>query len=107
MLKCQSAHACAYYISYRASLSHYKSGCLTACASAHLFIYLSIYLSVSKPHYSLHPPQTLFYIVSEDENAPKRLLPGGSEGELWIGGVGVAAGYLNAPDLTKEVLVLT
>ena len=75
---------------------------LRICSS----VYLCIYLSVSKPHYSLHPPQTLFYIVSEDENAPKRLLPGGSEGELWIGGVGVAAGYLNAPDLTKEVLVL-
>jgi acyl-CoA synthetase (AMP-forming)/AMP-acid ligase II len=27
----------------------------------------------------------------------------GSEGELWIGGVGVARGYLNAPELTKEV----
>ena len=71
-----------------------------------MFICLSIYLSLSNPYHSLHPPQTLFYIVSEDENAPKRLLPGGSEGELWIGGVGVAAGYLNAPDLTKEVMVL-
>jgi hypothetical protein len=27
----------------------------------------------------------------------------GSEGELWIGGIGVARGYLNAPELTKEV----
>ena len=28
---------------------------------------------------------------------------GVGEGELWIGGIGVAAGYLNATDLTKEV----
>ena len=28
---------------------------------------------------------------------------GVGEGELWIGGIGVAAGYLNAMDLTKEV----
>ena len=27
----------------------------------------------------------------------------GEEGELWIGGVGVAAGYLKRPDLTSQV----
>ena len=43
--------------------------------------------------------ETDLYIVSEAE--PFRLLPDGAEGELWIGGVGVAAGYLNAPDLTQ------
>ena len=61
--------------------------------------------------------QTIFYIVSEDENQPKKLVQmeaiapgtgdgskgGVGEGELWIGGIGVAAGYLNASDLTKEV----
>lgn len=31
-------------------------------------------------------------------------MPLGMEGELWIGGVGVALGYLYAPDLTKEVV---
>ena len=48
--------------------------------------------------------------MTEDEIAPKRLVQmgsgSGSEGELWIGGVGVAAGYLNALDLTKEVSTL-
>ena len=41
--------------------------------------------------------------MTEDELAPKQVVPKGGEGELWIGGVGVAAGYLHAPDLTKEV----
>ena len=47
--------------------------------------------------------QTDFYIVTEDESMPKREVSAGAEGELWIGGIGVAKGYLNAPDLTKEV----
>jgi acyl-CoA synthetase (AMP-forming)/AMP-acid ligase II len=42
-------------------------------------------------------------VVSEDETLPKTLMPLGMEGELWIGGIGVAKGYLHAPDLTKEV----
>lgn len=33
-------------------------------------------------------------------------MPLGMEGELWIGGIGVAKGYLHAPDLTKEVVRL-
>ena len=32
-----------------------------------------------------------------------RLVAAGEEGELWIGGEGVAAGYINAPHLTVEV----
>jgi non-ribosomal peptide synthetase component F len=45
-------------------------------------------------------------VVSEDETLPKTQMPIGMEGELWIGGVGVAKGYLHAPDLTKEVVRL-
>ena len=30
----------------------------------------------------------------------------GEEGELWIGGVGVAAGYLKRPDLSKERFIV-
>jgi non-ribosomal peptide synthetase component F len=43
---------------------------------------------------------TLFYIVSETE--PYRLVNENAEGELWIGGVGVAAGYVHAADLTEK-----
>ena len=50
--------------------------------------------------------QTDFYVVSEDETLPKTQMPLGMEGELWIGGIGVAKGYLHAPDLTKEVVRL-
>ena len=46
----------------------------------------------------------IFYVVSVDETLPKKLMPIGTEGELWIGGVGVGVGYLNAPELTKEVV---
>ena len=45
-------------------------------------------------------------MVSEDETLPKTQMPLGMEGELWIGGIGVAKGYLHAPDLTKEVVRL-
>lgn len=46
--------------------------------------------------------KTLFYIVTEDETLPKKISKIGEEGELWIGGVGVAKGYLHAPELTVE-----
>jgi amino acid adenylation domain-containing protein len=41
---------------------------------------------------------TSIYIVDSDKN----LLPQGETGELAIGGFGLAAGYLNKPDLTNE-----
>lgn len=41
---------------------------------------------------------TCLYVVGED-GQPQ---PTGVPGELWIGGAGVAAGYLNRPDLTAE-----
>ncbi|MEQ7799507.1 amino acid adenylation domain-containing protein [Pedobacter sp. ASV1-7] len=41
---------------------------------------------------------TSIYIVGPDKN----LLPHGETGELAIGGFGLAAGYLNKPDLTNE-----
>lgn len=44
---------------------------------------------------------TAIYIVDEDKN----LLPDGETGELAIGGWGVAAGYLNRPELTAEKFI--
>jgi L-serine---[L-seryl-carrier protein] ligase len=44
---------------------------------------------------------TQVYVL--DEN--RQLVPTGTTGELYIGGVGVAKGYLNQPQLTKERFV--
>lgn len=44
--------------------------------------------------------KTDLYVVAD--GLPWREVNCGEEGELLIGGIGVAAGYLNAPDLTKE-----
>jgi acyl-coenzyme A synthetase/AMP-(fatty) acid ligase len=41
---------------------------------------------------------TRIYVVDENE----RLCAAGEKGELWIGGLGVASGYLNQPELTAE-----
>lgn len=41
------------------------------------------------------------YIVSKDGN----LQPVGIPGELWVGGDGVARGYVNNPELTKEKFI--
>lgn len=42
------------------------------------------------------------YVVSSDGN----LQPVGVPGELWVGGHGVARGYLNRTDLTKEKFII-
>ncbi len=44
---------------------------------------------------------TVIYILDSD----KRLLPMGAMGELYIGGDGVAGGYLNRPELTAEKFI--
>jgi non-ribosomal peptide synthetase component F len=48
---------------------------------------------------------TDFYLVVEADGVRQRLASFGEEGELWIGGAGVAAGYLNAPDLTRDKFI--
>ena len=44
--------------------------------------------------------QTEFYLAADDP--PTRLAGDEEEGELCIGGIGVALGYLHAPDLTAQ-----
>ncbi len=44
---------------------------------------------------------TRLYIVGKDG----KLRPEGTEGEIWISGVGVARGYLNNEELTKEKFI--
>lgn len=57
----------------------------------------------SPPSITLGYPfcDSLFYIL--DEN--RRLLPTGITGEIYIGGAGLARGYLNKPELTAEKFV--
>lgn len=44
------------------------------------------------------PTNSTGYVFDEQ----LRLVPFGVAGELWVGGVGLAVGYLNRPDLTSE-----
>lgn len=44
---------------------------------------------------------TTFYVL--DDNEPPQLVPPGTVGNLWIGGLGVSPGYLNRPDLTEKL----
>lgn len=48
--------------------------------------------------------RTLLYIVADKPQPtdPWKQVEFGGEGELWIGGIGVAKGYLHAPALTQE-----
>ena len=46
--------------------------------------------------------QTIFYLVKPDVTPYELIANKGDEGELWIGGVGVAAGYLKRLDLTEQ-----
>ena len=48
----------------------------------------------------------MFFYLVRDDGPPFDLVPEGSEGELWIGGIGVAKGYHNAPDLTEQVRIM-
>ena len=47
--------------------------------------------------------QTQIYIL----DAQHSLLPAGAAGEIYIGGAGLAHGYLNRPELTKERFILS
>ncbi len=67
----------------------------------------SIYASVlrlrpGQPVTIGRPLQNLWMAVLDGE---RRVLPTGERGELWIGGAGVARGYVNRPELTAERFV--
>lgn len=57
-------------------------------------------ISDNSPRISIGKPMagTLHYVLDRH----RRLLPVGSEGELYIGGKGLALGYLDLPELTDE-----
>ncbi|GHB32019.1 hypothetical protein GCM10010377_22850 [Streptomyces viridiviolaceus] len=50
------------------------------------------------------PTTTLLLL---DRHTGRRLLPAGAVGEIYIGGAGVAEGYLNRPELTRERFVVS
>ena len=105
ILSCSCSYLIENLLPLLCSLSYFYRNCIV--------MYCTV-LYCTAPYRTV---QTIFYIVSEDENQPKKLVQmeaiapgtgdgskgGVGEGELWIGGIGVAAGYLNASDLTKEV----
>ena len=64
---------------------------------------LSLPIPVGKPI-----SQTAFYLVSEKSSIDNKTVVclSGDEGELCIGGIGVAAGYLNSPTLTIEKFIV-
>ena len=68
----------------------------TVCATLHRYDKNDIYQNIGKPISNVK-----CYVLDEDLN----LLPIGAVGELYIGGVGVARGYLNQPELTAERFV--
>ena len=51
--------------------------------------------------------QTEFFVVAEGQGQHPKMVQvaRGEEGELCIGGMGVALGYLHAPDLTAQVRI--
>jgi len=57
-------------------------------------------------HVPIGPPilNTVFYIVDPDSSSSWRQVDY-EEGELWIGGDGLAQGYLYAPELTNEKFI--
>ncbi|MGH3746244.1 MAG: amino acid adenylation domain-containing protein [Micromonosporaceae bacterium] len=65
----------------------------TVCASGGRSLSNGKWPSIGPP-----VPNVLTYVLDPD----RRLVPVGVPGELWIGGVGVAKGYLNRPDLTAK-----
>jgi amino acid adenylation domain-containing protein len=68
----------------------------TVCASVHHFGECSNYNNIGKPI-----GNTSIYILDGE----LRPLPVGAVGELYLGGIGVARGYLNKPELTAEKFI--
>lgn len=66
-------------------------------------IWSSLNIVTSADKISLGAPiaRTTFHVFDENRNP----VAAGEPGELWIGGVGLALGYLNRPDLTAERFV--
>jgi len=68
----------------------------TVCASMHVYKKEDRATNIGKPN-----PNTQFYVLDSHYN----LVPVGVPGELYIGGMGLARGYLNQKKLTKEKFI--
>ena len=62
---------------------------------------------IKKIHIPIGPPilNTIFYIVNPESSSSWTQVADSSEGELWIGGDGLAEGYLYNEDLTSEKFI--
>ena len=68
----------------------------TVCSALHQYGVSDIYTNIGKPI-----SNTTHYVLDKDLS----VLPIGAIGELFIGGDGLARGYLNLPELTKDKFI--
>ena len=67
-------------------------------------VWCSVERVISPDRISLGEPiPNLSYYVFDEQQKP---VDAGTPGELWIGGAGIASGYLNRPELTAERFVI-
>lgn len=78
---------------------------LNAYAPTETTIYATLYrvsgASAGRPPIGRPIPNTVVYVLDQDRNP----VPVGVPGELYVGGLGIARGYLNRAELTQERFV--
>ncbi|EAT58876.1 non-ribosomal peptide synthetase [Chlorobium ferrooxidans] len=86
-----------YYSARLAYMNGYGPSEATAASTVGLILPDADQIHAGRPL-----PNTTVYISGEGGKP----LPPGVTGEVWVGGAGLAAGYLNRPDLTAQAFVL-